>query len=64
MWKRITDDLVLAGLFSKDKKNGTRPRRELSEVLSLIESGATLASEPVNGTVITDPAEGYQSPSA
>lgn len=64
LWRRITDDLVLAGLFFKDRRNGTRPRRELSEVLSLIENGAALASEPVNGTVITDPAEGYQNPSA
>jgi hypothetical protein len=59
LWRRITDDLVKAGLFFKDKRNGTRPRRELSEVISLVEGGATLASEPVRGEVVTDPAEGF-----
>ena len=59
LWKRITDDLVLAGLFFKDKRNGARPRRELAEILSLVESGATLASEPVRGQVVTNPAAGF-----
>ena len=59
LWRRITDDLVTAGLFFKNRRHGTRPRRELSEVLGLIESGATLASEPVMGEIVTDPAEGF-----